>query len=59
MLLGDGSNLADGVHGQVLGEGFAAEEAQAVHGVPLRQLEQGDGALQGMKYHGFNLKQQQ
>ena len=56
MLLGDGGDLADGVHGQVLGEGLAAEEAQPVHGVPLRQLEEGDGALQEMKYRSYNLK---
>ena len=55
VLLGDGGNLADGVHRQVLGEGLTAEEAQAVHGVPLRQLEQGDGALQEMKYRSYNL----
>ena len=56
MLLGDGGDLADGVHGEVLREGLAAEETQPVHGVPLRQLEQGDGALQEMKYHSYNLK---
>ena len=56
MLLGDGGDLADGVHGQVLGEGLAAEEAQPVHGVPLGQLEQGDGAPQEMKYRSYNLK---
>ena len=46
MLLGDGGDLADGVDGEILGEGLAAEEAEAVHGVPLRQLQQGDGSLQ-------------
>ena len=46
VLLGDGGDLAHCVHGQVLGEGLAAKEAEAVHGVPLRQLQQGDGSLQ-------------
>ena len=49
MLLGDGGDLAHGVHGQVLGEGLAAEEAQPVHGVPLGELEQRDGALKMRK----------
>ena len=46
MLLGDGGDLADGVDGEILGEGLAAEEAEAVHGVPLRQLQQRHGPLQ-------------
>ena len=54
MLFGDGGDLADGVHGQVLGEGLAAEEAQPVHGVPLRQLEQGDGALKREKLKNYS-----
>ena len=54
VLLGDGGDLAHGVHGEVLGEGLAAEEAQAVHGVPLRQLEQRDGALRERKKEKYS-----